>query len=145
MVALCVSSCSVSRQVTRESRDRVATYETRDSVREQVMVAVHDTIMEVTTITVRENEKGDTIRMATVTDRTRSRGRDNIATYRTKVEVRTDTVYVEKRDSIEIRSRPSIGGGQGGETALHSTLKWIFWIIIGVIVLIIVVRVRGWP
>ena len=34
-------------------------HETRDTVREQVMVAVHDTIREVTTITVQTNNAGD--------------------------------------------------------------------------------------
>ena len=49
---------------------------------------------EVTAITVCENERGDTIRMTTVTDRTRNR--DAIAMQRTKVEARVDTVYIEK-------------------------------------------------
>ena len=142
MSALLGTSCGSSRKVSEVSSFRVQ--DSRDSVRvEQVMVAVHDTIMETTTIVVRENELGDTIRMMTVTDRTRSRGRDNIATYRTKVEVRTDTVYVERRDSIKIRSRPSIRGGQGGGTALHRTLKWIFWIIVAIGALIIIIKVTS--
>ena len=69
-------------------------------------VVVMDTVKEVTTITVDRNEAGDTIRMATATDRLRGRSRDAIAVQKTKVEVRVDTVYIEKRDSIEIRSRP---------------------------------------
>ncbi|MBQ6202918.1 MAG: hypothetical protein IJK46_02350 [Prevotella sp.] len=109
------------------------------------MVAVHDTIMEVTTITIRENEQGDTLRVSTVTDRMRGRSRDAIAVQRTKTEVKVDTVYVEKRDSVEIRSRPSAGGGQSGGTALHTTLRLIIWIIIGLIGLVIVVKIRGRP
>ena len=126
----------------RESRDRVATYEQTDSVKEQVMVAVHDTIMEVTTIIIRENENGDTLRVSTVTDRVRGRSRDAIAVQKTKTEVRVDTVYIEKRDSIEIRSRPSVGGGQSGGTALHTTLKWVFWIILALIGLGVVLKIR---
>lgn len=126
----------------RESRDRVATYEQKDSVKEQVMVAVHDTIMEVTTITVREAANGDTLRVSTVTDRLRGRSRDAIAVQKTKTEVCVDTVYIEKRDSIEIRSRPSVGGGQSGGTALHRTLRLILWIIVAVIALIIVSRLK---
>lgn len=124
----------------RESRVRVATYEQTDSVREQVMVAVHDTIMEVTTITVREAANGDTLRVSTVTDRVRGRSRDAIAVQKTKTEVRVDTVYIEKRDSIEIRSRPE--GGQSGKTTLHTTLRLIIWIIVAVIALIIVARLK---
>ena len=52
----------------------------RDSVRvEQVMEAVHDTIVETTIITIRENEQGDTLRVSTVTDRLRVKDRDAIA------------------------------------------------------------------
>ena len=105
------------------------------------MVAVHDTIREVTTITIRENEHGDTLRVSTVTDRLRGRSRDAIAVQKTKVEVRVDTIYIEKRDSIEIRSRPD---GQSGGTALHKTLRWIFWIIIGLIALVITIRIVKW-
>jgi len=115
----------------RESRDRVATYEQTDSVKEQVMVAVHDTVMEVTTITIRENENGDTLRVSTVTDRVRGRSRDAIATQRTKTEVRVDTVYIEKRDSIEIRSRPSGPLKKGSN--LVAILKWLFAIVVALI------------
>ena len=126
--------------MTRESRDRVATYETRDSF-EAERVVVMDTVKEVTTIIVDRNEAGDTVRVSTVTDRLRGRSRDAIAVQRTKVEVRVDTVYIEKRDSIEIRSRPD---GQSGGTALHRTLRWIFWIIIGLIALVITIRIVKW-
>ena len=125
----------------RESRDRVATYETRDSSMAE-RVVVMDTVREVTTITIRENEMGDTLRVTTVRDRERMRSRDAIARQRTKVEVKRDTVFIEKRDSIDIRIRP---GGQSGGSALHSTLRWIFWIVIGLTGLVIVVRIRGRP
>ena len=118
--------------MTRESRDRVATYEARDSFTAE-RVVVMDTVKEVTTITVDRNEAGDTVRVSTVTDRLRGRSRDAIAVQRTKTEVRVDTIYIEKRDSVEIRSRPSAGGGQSGGTALNTTLRWIFWIIVGLI------------
>ena len=140
LIVLTGSACSSSRQVTREhnSELRVKNEELRVD-RDSVVVAVHDTVMEVTTITVDRNESGDTVRVSTVTDRLRGWRRDAIATEKTKVEVRVDTVYIEKRDSIEIRSRP---GGQSGGTALHRTLKWIFWIILALIGLVIVLRIR---
>lgn len=102
------------------------------------MVAVHDTIRETTTITIRENERGDTLRVSTVTDRERGRSRYDIATSRTKTEIRVDTVFIEKRDTIEIRSRPE---GQSGKTTLNTTLKWVFWIIVAIGGLIIIVWV----
>lgn len=113
--------------------------DSRDSVRvEQVMVAVHDTIVETTTITIRENELGDTLRVSTVTDRLRARDRDAIAVQKTKTEVRVDTIYIEKRDSIEIRNRPE---GQSGKTALHTTLRLVLWIIIALTGFVIVIKV----
>lgn len=142
LVALIGSACSSQRTVS-SSRDRVATYEQTDSVKEEVMVAVHDTIMEVTTITVDRNDNGDTVRVSTVTDRVRGRSRDAIAVQKTKVEVRVDTIYIEKRDSIEIRSRPDGGQSQKGQTFLRG-LKWIFWIIIGLIALVITIRIVKW-
>ena len=71
--ALCWTSCGSSRkatsslqltascapQVLRRASSESGLQETRDTVREQVMVAVHDTIREVTTITVQTNEAGD--------------------------------------------------------------------------------------
>ena len=143
LIVLTGSACSSSRQVAREhnSELRVKNEELRVD-RDSVVVAVHDTVMEVTTITVDRNESGDTVRVSTVTDRLRGWRRDAIAKQWTKVEVRVDTVYIEKRDSIEIRSRPD---GQSGGTALHSILKWVFAIIIALIGLVIVVRVRGRP
>ena len=94
---------------------------------------VRDTVKEVTTITVDRNEAGDTVRVSTVTDRLRGRSRDAIAVQKTKTEVVRDTVIIEKRDSIEIRSRPSVGGEQSGGTALHKTLRLVLWIIIALI------------
>ena len=116
--------------------------------RDSVVIELRDTLREVTTITYvlrqaqEPNEPEDTVFRSVVTDRTAARSRDAIAVQQTKTEVRVDTVYIEKRDSVEIRSRPSVGGGQSGGTALHTTLKWIFWIIVAVIALIIVVRLR---
>ena len=137
-----MTACGSSREVARSS-DRVATYETERAEKEvdSVVVIEHDTIMEVTTIHVRTNEAGDTLFQSVVTDRERGRSRDAIAVQKTKVEIRVDTVYIEKRDSIEIRSRPD---GQSGGTALHKTLRWIFWIIIGLIALVITIRIVRW-
>lgn len=137
-----MTACGSSREVARSS-DRVATYETERAEKEvdSVVVAERDTIMEVTTIHVRTNEAGDTIRMATVTDRLRSRGRDAIATQRTKVEVVRDTVVVEKRDSVFVKNTNLVNPTNKASPVV-SSLKWIFAIIVAVIALIIVVKIR---
>ena len=119
--------------VTRESRDRVATYDARDSFTAE-RVVVMDTVKEVTTITVDRNEAGDTIRMATVTDRLRARWRDAIAKQKTKTEVRVDTVFIERRDSTFVQNT----NGSNRASPVVSSLKWIFWIIVAIGGLIIV-------
>ena len=89
------------------------TNEKRDSVRiEQLMVAVHDTIVETTTITVRENEAGDTLGWSRVTERDRIRDRVALKNEEMRLVEKTDTVYVERRDTVKVRN--------------HSRWIWIF-------------------
>ena len=142
-LALCVSSCGTTRRVSSEVRSRM--YEvTRDTVREQV-VEVHDTIREVTTITVQLGQAGDTVRVAQVTDRDRSRSMYDVRSKKEVVRVERDTVYIEKRDSLlvkseELRVKSSLSHHT---SAISHLLKWIFWIVVAVIVLIVVIRVKS--
>lgn len=129
--------CRVTREVTR-SDVRSQRSEVRvDSVKEDVVVAVHDTIMEVTTIHIRTNDAGDTVRMTTVTDRDRvtDRSRADRAMYRTMV--KTDTVYVEKRDSVLIKNEE-----KARASPFEKSLKWIFWIVIALMGLCIVFKIK---
>ena len=94
------TSCGSSRKAT--SSLQLTAYglqETRDTVREQVMVAVHDTIREITTITVQTNDAGDTLKVVQITDRDRARAREAVRDKEERLVVKTDTVYIEKRDS----------------------------------------------
>ncbi len=104
LVALTASACSVSRSATAvKSEELKVKSEVRDSLRvEQVMVAVHDTIVETTTIVVRENEQGDTVQMSVVRDRDRVRDRSQLRDKSEKLIVRVDTVYVAVRDSVRV-------------------------------------------
>ena len=87
--------------------------------------------------------QGDTVKAVRVTERVK--GRNLISTQETKREavmVVRDTVVVERRDSVLVQdSRFLVHGDQSERTALHTTLKWIFWILICVIVLVIVFKV----
>ena len=106
---------------------------------EQDSVVVHDTIVKVTTITIRENERGDTIRVSTVTDRERIRER--AMARESRVRIKVDTVYVERRDSVLVKSEErNVNGGRASPWVL--TLKWVFWVIIAIIALIIMVRIK---
>lgn len=142
LIALIVSACSSSRRVVN-SRENIATYSTERAEKEvdSVVVAERDTILETTTIHIQTNEVGDTIARSMVTDRTRARSRDAITALRTKTEVVRDTVFVEKRDSIEIRSRPE-GTKDSWGNQLARVLRLVLWIVIGLIGLVIVVRIK---
>ena len=132
VVALIVSGCSSSR-VVRESRYGIATYSTRDSVLSSVVDAVHDTIREVTTVMIQLGAEGDTTFQSVVTDRERfrDRSRSDRATHRS--EVRVDTVYVERRDSVLVKN-----SNRARASPLLMNLKWILWIIVGLIALTVV-------
>ena len=116
---------------------------TRDTVREEVALVVHDTLREVTTITVRQNEVGDTVRMSVVTDRDRSRLRYDVRSKKEVVRVERDTVYIERKDSVLVQgSRFKVSGDSLNHhtSAISHLLKWIFWILLAGIVLIVILR-----
>ena len=60
------------------------------------MVTVFDTITITKTITIRENESGDTLRVSTVTERDHVRDRSQLRVKSEKLKVETDTVYIER-------------------------------------------------
>lgn len=137
MGVLCVSGCGSSRRtVTSEVRGRTA--EVRfDSVVVGTMEVVHDTIVETTIITVDRNEVGDTLFRSVVTDRTKAKSRDHIAAYKTKTVIKTDTVFVERRDSVLVKNT-----NQARASPFENTLKWVFFIVLALIGLILLLRIR---
>ena len=154
-LALCATSCSVSRKATSShseqvKTERVETVEKTDSV----IVEQRDTLREVTTITIDRNDRGDTLKLVQITDLTRARSRDNVVAQKVKTEIVRDTVYVEKRDSslqvsslgaYRLREDPSARSGQATISsklsAVSKIMKWICWILIGLIGLIVTVKV----
>ena len=146
--ALCWTSCGSTRQATESSSERVSSIRFQDSRDSSAVekIEVLDTLKEVTTITIDRNDKGDTLKVVQITDRTRASSRDNVVAQKVKTEVRVDTVYVEKRDSVFVQETLSLdrlgtGSAQGDKASpVTSALKWIFWIIIGLIALIITVK-----
>jgi hypothetical protein len=107
---------------------------------ERDSMVMHDSVVEVTTVTIRENERGDTIRVSTVTDRERIRNRAVLRD--SQVRIKVDTVYIESRDSVLTKSEErKVNSGRASSWVL--TLKWVFWVIIAFIALIIVVRIKS--
>ena len=94
---------------------------------------------EVTTITIDRNDKGDTLKVVQITDLTRARSRDNVVAQRVKTEVRVDTVYVEKRDSVYIQNT-NLTNPTNKKPGFLTYVKWITALVCAVVVLILVIR-----
>ena len=115
---------------------------TRDTVREEVALMVHDTIREVTTITIRQNEAGDTLKVTQVTDRDCIRSKADVRSKKEVVRVERDTVYVAVRDSVSsFKFKVSGDSLNPRPSTLILTLKWMFAVICAIVVLIIVIRI----
>lgn len=104
------------------------------------MVAVHDTILEITTITVQQNEAGDTMKLVQITDRTRASDRAQVKEKEERVVVKTDTVFIEKRDSVSTTT--NLSNPTNKASPVVSGLKWVFWIIIALTVLVVILKFK---
>ena len=139
LIVLCGSGCSVSRRSVVKAESLEVRAESSEMREASVALEVVDTVKEVTMITVRENEAGDTVRLVQVTERERVRSRERAQEVVEKVVVRVDTVYVERRDSVVVE-RPSAvvaGSGDAGKgSAVVQALKWAFWLVVAVGVVI---------
>ena len=122
---------------------RVESVESVEKV-DSVIVESSDTVRETTTITVKTNEQGDTLMQSIVTDRYSSRDRSQLKVKSEKLRVETDTVYVIERDSVLVERNTGTGLANPPErkSRLVATLRWIFWILLALIVLIIILRFR---
>lgn len=122
---------------------RVESVESVEKV-DSVIVESSDTVRETTTITVKTNEQGDTLMQSIVTDRYSSRDRSQLKVKSEKLRVETDTVYVIERDSVlvERNTGTDLANPPERKSRLVATLRWIFWILMALIVLIIILRFR---
>ena len=144
---LCVTGCSSTRSVTaHESVKATTNFTNYTNSTDSVLVAEKDSVTITKTITITKNEQGDTIRMSTATDRGRVRNRDAIATQKTTLEVRTDTVFVQKTDSVFVeRSLDCARDDSGGRTSPFTrAVKWLVALVVVLCVLIALVKFRVW-
>ena len=123
-----------------------------DTVREQVVVTVFDTITITKTITVvlrqaqEPNEPDDTLRVSTVTERDHVRDRSQLRVKSEKLKVETDTVYVE-RDSLRLTAYSLINENENDNenkkvNRVAQSLKWLFLTLVAVIAIIILMRIK---
>ena len=103
-------------------------------------VEVHDTLREVTTITVDRNDRGDTLRQSIVTDRERIRNAADVRSKTVDVRVVRDTVYIEKRDSVVVSNTNLTNPTNEKKSNFLSILKWTFALICAIIILIIIIK-----
>lgn len=111
-----------------------------DTVNEQMVVVILDTLKETTTITLRESETGDTLSLTTVTDRTRASTRDIYHGIQEKAMVCTDTVYIEKQaqNTVAVTDGSTEITPDGTIRPRGVILKWIFFILLAVIALLFI-------
>ena len=139
-LALSSTGCSVQRQASSSERSLRTETVTRDTVWQQVVVAARDTLREVTTITLQQNDQGDTLKLVQVTDRTRASNREGYRDREEKIVFKTDTFYIEKTDTVTVNSKQGESPVSRKLTAFGSILKWFFGILCALIVLVVTIR-----
>lgn len=115
----------------------VRSKEVTDTVRRETVVVERDTLREVTTITVQTNERGDTVKVVQVTDLTRARNRDAVSDRQEKTAIKTDTVFIERSDSVAVSTTTvtkAVSQKKGFWTKLRSTLKWALAVVVALTV-----------
>ena len=75
-----------------------------------------------------------------VTERDRVKNRDRVRDNHERTVIKTDTIFIEKRDSVYVNTNLAnpTNGSSGG---FEASLRWIFWIIVALGALIIIVKV----
>ena len=104
-----------------------------------------DTLKEVTTITIDRNDKGDTLKVVQITDRTRARNRDNVVAQKVKIVERIDTVYIQK-DSVSVEDKKiglsASADGGSKKSGFLTYVKWILAIAFLLLASVVLVRAR---
>ena len=141
-MAGCGSTRQASERVRAESSEL---RESRDSLREEISQNLNENLAEheVVTETVIYN---DALKIERITDRVRTlESGSRFKAQRSKVEVRMvrDTVYVERVDTIEVQKLQGTSSSLNPHPSALNYLKWICWILVAGIVLIIVVKLFG--
>lgn len=109
-------------------------------VKDSVVIEQMDTLREITTVTIDRNEAGDTLRLSRVTERDRIRDRAQERSKEVEIKVVRDTVFIEKRDSVSTTT--NLSNPTNKASPVVSGLKWVFWIIIALTVLVVILKFK---
>ena len=90
------------------------------------------------------------LKVVQITDRDRARNREAVRDKEERLVVKTDTVYIEKRDSsLRLSSLGAYGLQEDGTptisgklSAVSKILKWITALVCAVVVLMVVIRLK---
>ena len=104
--------------------------------KDSVMVEVHDTLTITKTITIRENEQGDTVRMSVVTDRERLRSMYDVRSKSEELKVKSEKLKVKSEES---KMKNSLSRQT---SSISHILKLIFGILVCVIILVLTFKVK---
>lgn len=143
-----MTSCAVQRTSAAKSETyELTAYELKRDSLQVTAYNLQDSLIEVTTIVIDCNEQGDTLKQSVVTDRLIARTREQAKEVEVRTVVKTDTVYVAVRDSSQVTAYGLSPGGipqvSGKRSAVSNILKWIFWIIVGLIAYKLTAYVTG--
>ena len=141
MSALLGTSCRSSRVATAESVKLIVGNSESVERQDSVIVAVHDTLTITKTITIRENEHGDTIRMSVVADRERLRSMSDVRSKTSDVIVKRDTIYIARKDSVLVKNEKLKVKSDWASTIRH-LLNLVLGILVCIIILVLIFKVK---
>ena len=143
LIVLCWTSCRTRKETRIEHSETKIESETRkaDSVKENVMVAVFDTIRETITITVLTTAEGDTLRVEKTVERDDSKLRvisSDVVVKSEAMEATSDTLIV--RDSVAVATVPAAGEAGTAKRNVGAILWWVFAIICALCGLVFMIK-----
>ena len=80
------------------------------------------------------------VKVVQITDRDRARNREAVRDKEERLVVRTDTVFIEKRDSVFVSKTDLTNRTDTKKSGFLTYVKWIFALICAIVVLILVLR-----
>ncbi len=135
-----MNSCKTSQRVSERYEQHIEFSDRFDSVNEQILVVVYDTLREVTTITFRVSETGDTVRTDKVTDRSTTRETvksEMVKCIASNVSRSSDTaVFIDTVVVQNSPATPSLRGAEPRGATKQSTRRVVIAIIILLAILV---------
>ena len=145
-IALFMNSCKSSQRVSERYEQHIEFSDRFDSVNEQILVVVYDTLREVTTITFLTNTQGDTLRTDRITDRQTNEvivKTEKLSVVTNQAQTVKDTLLVADTTVVTNEAiQPKGSSSDGWKSTCRRTLFWIFAIIVALAVLVYLIKIK---